>query len=232
MKKKIKITLLIILAIIVLSVGGFLIYASDYYHAKDIAIEAISVDDDISYYKDRVVMKPSEPTDTGIIFYPGAKVEFTSYIPIFQQLKQQNYTCILLKMPLNFAFLNKNAADGVFSDFSEIKHWYIVGHSLGGAMASAYTSDNLDKIDGLILLGAYVYGDVPKDKSLTIYGTEDLGLDTTKVDETGNVLVIEGGNHSQFGNYGKQKGDGEAKISWEEQQEITVNAIIDFIENK
>ena len=33
---------------------------------------------------------------------------------------------------------------------------------------------------------------------------------------------MEGGNHSQFGNYGEQKGDGKATISAEEQQRQTV----------
>ncbi len=43
-------------------------------------------------------------------------------------------------------------------------------------------------------------------------------------------LCIEGGNHAGFGNYGKQKGDGEAKISSEEQQKQTLEAITQMID--
>ena len=38
--------------------------------------------------------------------------------------------------------------------------------------------------------------------------------------------VIEGGNHAQFGNYGKQKGDGEASVSDVKQQQETVEIIL------
>ena len=44
-------------------------------------------------------------------------------------------------------------------------------------------------------------------------------------------IVIEGGNHSNFGDYGQQRGDGEASISNNEQISITKNAVINFINN-
>ena len=49
------------------------------------------------------------------------------------------------------------------------------------------------------------------------------------INYTENIVIIEGGNHAQFGNYGKQKGDPDATISAEEQQTIAVNAIVEFI---
>ena len=50
-----------------------------------------------------------------------------------------------------------------------------------------------------------------------------------KIDYTENVVIIEGGNHAQFGNYGPQKGDTPAAVSDTEQQAITVSAITDFV---
>lgn len=47
-----------------------------------------------------------------------------------------------------------------------------------------------------------------------------------------NIVAVEGGNHAQFGNYGKQRGDAEATISREEQQDITVEAINKFLMSK
>ena len=41
-------------------------------------------------------------------------------------------------------------------------------------------------------------------------------------------VVIKGGNHAQFGNYGEQAGDGTATISREEQQDQTAKAILEF----
>ncbi|PKM69584.1 MAG: carboxymethylenebutenolidase, partial [Firmicutes bacterium HGW-Firmicutes-18] len=137
-------------------------------------------------------------------------------------------TCILVKMPFNMAIFNSNAAERIIDQFPEIKNWYIAGHSMGGAMASNYASKNQDKIKGLILMGAYIYGDYPDEKALTIYGTFNTSV-AEKIDYTKNIVVIEGGNHAQFGNYGKQKGDPDATISREEQQDIAVEAIKEFL---
>ena len=39
-------------------------------------------------------------------------------------------------------------------------------------------------------------------------------------------VVIDGGNHAGFGNYGKQDGDGEATVSPEEQQRRKAREIL------
>lgn len=43
-------------------------------------------------------------------------------------------------------------------------------------------------------------------------------------------VIIEGGNHSNFGDYGFQRHDGVSSISKEEQINITKQTIMDFIE--
>ena len=45
-------------------------------------------------------------------------------------------------------------------------------------------------------------------------------------------LIIEGGNHAQFGNYGKQSGDGEATIDPSEQQNQTIEFVIKSLQFK
>jgi hypothetical protein len=81
------------------------------------------------------------------------------------------------------------------------------------------------------LLGAYIYGDYPEENALTIYGSFNTSV-AEKINYMENIVVIEGGNHAQFGNYGKQKGDPDATISREEQQDKAVEAIKEFLENK
>ena len=131
-------------------------------------------------------------------------------------------------MPFNMAIFNANAADKIINENIDIKHWYIAGHSMGGAMASSYAAKNQDKVEGLILLGSYIYGDYPEDKALTIYGSLNQSVED-KINYTKNIIEIEGGNHAQFGNYGFQKGDLEATILAEEQQDISVDAIDLFL---
>ena len=86
-------------------------------------------------------------------------------------------------------------------------------------------------ISGDILMGAYIYGDYPDEKTLTIYGSLNQSVED-HIDYTENIVEIQGGNHAQFGNYGPQKGDLPAEISAQEQQSQTVAAIQDFLWGK
>lgn len=218
---------IVVVAIIAILCSGFLIYVNDFYKAEPTAISLLE-SDDIEIIDNFTILKGS--TDTGIIFYPGAKVEAISYLPILDKLRQVGFTCVLVEMPYNMAIFNVKGAKDVFDipSLSYIEDWYISGHSMGGGMASSFASDNENLFEGLILMGAYVYGDYPTEKSLTIYGTHNSNLEE-KINYTDNIIIIDGGNHAQFGNYGKQKGDPDADISAEEQQNITVDAIIDFV---
>ncbi|MDF2586893.1 MAG: alpha/beta fold hydrolase [Anaerocolumna sp.] len=229
MKKRLKIALITIISMVVLLTGAFFIYASDYYRAEDVAIEVMNNGDSISVKDNLIILSPTIPNDTALIFYPGAKVEHIAYLPILEKIKEScGITCILVKMPFNMAIFDSNAADKIIDQFPDIKNWYIGGHSMGGAMASNYASKHQDKVNGLILLGAYIYGEYPDDDALTVYGTFNTSV-AEKINYTENIVAIEGGNHAQFGNYGKQKGDHDATITSEEQQIITVEAIKQFI---
>ena len=91
-------------------------------------------------------------------------------------------------------------------------------------------------LDGVILCAAYpaVRLEEPL-RELVLYGSEDgvLNMDALrKADDYAPAdhteYVIRGGNHAQFGDYGIQKGDGEAVISARDQQEEAVEVILQF----
>ena len=214
----------IVLLILAILTGLFFWYVSDYYPADETALEVMSQDSGITVQDNLTILSPTYPTDTAIIFYPGAKVEAEAYLPLLDQIRQTGVTCILVHMPFNMAIFDANAAEVVIVRFPEIQHWYMAGHSMGGAMASKYASDHPDQVEGLILMGAYIYGDYPDEKTLTIYGSLNQSVED-HIDYTKNIVEIEGGNHAQFGNYGPQKGDPPATISAREQQAQTVAAI-------
>lgn len=218
----------IVLLILVILAGAFFWYVSDYYRAEDVALEVIAQDRGISVQDNLTILSPTDPTNTAIIFYPGAKVEAEAYLPLLDQIRQAGVTCILVHMPFHMAIFDADAAEEVISQFPEFQHWYIAGHSMGGAMASKFASDHPDQVDGLILMGAYIYGDYPAEDTLTIYGSLNQSV-ADHIDYTENIVEIEGGNHAQFGNYGPQKGDLPATISAEEQQKQTVEAIQAFL---
>ena len=229
MKKRLKIILITILSLILVFTGTFFIYVSDYYRSDGVAVAAMKGEPSLRVQGNLTILEPAAPSETALIFYPGAKVENTAYLPILEKIKQScGITCILVKMPFNMAVFDVNAADKVIEQFPQIKNWYIGGHSMGGAMASDYASKHQDKVKGLILMGAYLYGDYPAENALTVYGTLNTSV-AEKINYTANVVAIKGGNHAQFGNYGKQKGDPDAAISSEEQQNSTVQAIKEFL---
>ena len=226
--KKLWIFLAAVLLVCAGLAGAFAWYVSDYYRAENTALEVLAQDNNITVQDNLTVLSPSYPTDTALIFYPGAKVEAEAYLPLLDQIRQTGVTCILVHMPFNMAIFDWDAAEDILPWFPEIQHWYMAGHSMGGAMASQFASEHPEQLDGLILLGAYIYGDYPDDDALTVYGSLNQSVED-HIDYTENIVEIQGGNHAQFGNYGPQKGDHPATISAQEQQEQTVAAIEDFI---
>ena len=241
-KKKSKIAKKVIIgfaSFLLILMGAFLIYTSGYYHADDIAIQEARNDGniDISNINGALVFDPGN-ADTALIFYPGGKVEYTAYEPLMIKIAQKGILCILPKMPFNLAVFDINAAETFISQKTEILHWYIGGHSLGGSMAASYAAKNSDKIEGLILLASYSTADISSGniRVLSIYGSNDGVLNKESYQKNKNNLpvnfteiVLQGGNHAGFGCYGPQKGDGEADITSKQQQADTAQAIAEFI---
>ena len=232
MKRLLKKIAVVLLTIIILFITAFFIYTSIYYKAENVAVNALNQDIKSGRAKEEkqyILLPSNTQTDTALIFYPGGKVEATAYYPLLSKISSHGITCILVKMPFHLAVFNPSAADKIMEENPDIKNWYIGGHSLGGAMASSYMASHPDSFNGLILLGAYPYGDIDTQKALVLYGTMDGVLSRKKIKEAADVIPIEGGNHAGFGNYGSQKGDGVSLISGEDQQEITTDAILKFI---
>ncbi len=234
MKKTIKKLLFITPVIILVMIA---IYLNTYYKADKSVydlIESSSVD--VKENKNGYLFD-GEGKDDLIIFYPGAKVEAIAYTPLLLELAQNNIDCYLVKMPFNIAILNSNAADIIIKNY-KYDNYYMMGHSLGGAMASVYTSKNEDKVKGLILLAAYSTEKIKKVNTLSIYGNMDNVLNKENYNKNktniNNITeyIIEGANHSGFAYYGEQKGDNKAAILKEEQIKTTTSIIINFITEK
>lgn len=72
----------IVLLIPAILAGAFFWYVSDYYRAEDVALEVMARDSGITVQNNLTILSPTYPTDTAIIFYPGAKVEAEAYLPL------------------------------------------------------------------------------------------------------------------------------------------------------
>lgn len=230
-----KIILAIVLVIVAVTGVSFGIYISDYYRPDDTAMEILENPGDVSILQDdkgNYTVLPQKAGDTGIIFYPGGKVDERAYLPLLKKYAENGITCILVKMPFHLAVFNMNGADGIQKQYPRITKWYLAGHSLGGAMAAVYIARHVSEYQGLILLGAYSTKDL-SDTDLTVVwidGDQDGVINQKQVlknqdhyPENTYVFMIAGGNHAQFGSYGVQKGDGQASISAKEQWQETVD---------
>lgn len=223
-----------------LCLGGFFIYTLDFYHADyDDAIRALTETEDLKIYteEDMVIFKPENPV-AGVIIYPGGKVEPTAYSPLARQLAENDILCIITSMPFNLAVFDIKAAEKPMEMFAHIENWYIGGHSLGGSMAASFAAENTDKIKGLVLLAAYSTADLSAADMavLSVYGSQDGVLNMEKYTQYYSNLpqntvevVIDGGNHRQFGSYGPQDKDGTSTIPSDVQLSQTVSAIVDII---
>lgn len=240
MKKKIIFSIIIVL--ILFLVGGTVYYINDYYHAEETAVSLITTPQKnitVTEENDVFAFKPQNATK-GVIFYPGGKVEAKAYAPLMYALAEEGVLSILVTMPGNLAVLDMNAAEGIREQYPKIESWYMAGHSLGGSMAASFVAENADNFDGIILLASYSTADLSNSglDVLSIYGSNDGVLNIEKYEEYKTNLpenfsefVIDGGCHAYFGAYGEQDGDKKAEITREEQIEITVNEIKQFINN-
>ena len=92
---------------------------------------------------------------------------------------------------------------------------------------------------GLVLLASYPADETGSMPFLSIYGDRDGVLNRESYEksrafwpEGAEELVIPGGNHAQFGDYGPQRGDGAASITQDEQQTQTAQAILHWIQTQ
>ncbi len=236
MKKRTKRLILIPVLVLAILCGSFVWYVNDYYHAVDVS-QAMTSSGDVTVTEIKNGYLFDGPGEsTALIFYPGAKVEASAYAPLLRLLSENGIDCFLVKMPCNLAFFGINRASEIQNSY-DYDHWYLAGHSLGGAMAASYASKHLSSFDALILLASYSTSDlsVATFPVLSLYGSNDGVLNREKLETYRSMMpaqyqeyVIEGGNHAGFGSYGAQSGDGAASISAEEQWQQTVSYILQF----
>ncbi len=233
-----------ILGILLLAVIGFIAWGLVIPKPMPEALAAMQSDSQVTVTTDPwIVFQPIEQTPTtGLIIYPGGRVDPRAYAPIAHAIAAQGYLVVIVPMPLNLAVFGSNRAASVIQDYPEIQHWIIGGHSLGGSMAALYADKHRDQIDGLALWASYPASSNDLSDSTikvsSIYGVED-GLATKEKIDASRALLpadttwvqIEGGNHAQFGWYGDQPGDNPATVSRTEQQAQIIQATMNLLQS-
>ena len=187
----------------------------------------------------------------GLIFFPGGMVQPEAYAPMSRTIAEHGYTVFIVKLPFGSAPLKSQEADvinqalEIISSNTSIQHWFVGGHSRGAAIASRFAYKHGEAFDGLVLIGTSHPKEAAFDLSNStlavtkIYATNDGLASMAEVEANAIYLpanttwvLIEGGNHSQFGYFGKLLFDNPATLSREQQQKLTIEAILSALSRK
>jgi len=232
-----------LLAVLLIAAIGFTVWASTPPQPEPMALNSLNANQNVDFQRvdNWLVFTPTgAQAQTGLILYPGGRVDPRAYAPHARDIAEAGFTVVVVPMPLNFAFLGIDRANEVIDAFQNIDTWTIGGHSLGGAMAVEFADANPSKVEGLILWASYPAENTNLSDSdlalLSIYASND-GLATPEDIEASRGRLpqdtiwveIEGGNHAGFGWYGPQNGDGALTINKSEQQAQIVSATVEFL---
>jgi predicted alpha/beta-hydrolase family hydrolase len=187
--------------------------------------------------------QPNSPNEVGLIFICGAGVSAEAYAPLLRPIAERGYPTFIVKLPFRIAPFESHKqtaidrACSIVASHPEFSKWVVAGHSLGGALACRVVQNNLAAFSGLALVGTTHpkrddLSDLPM-PVVKIVATNDGVAPIDKVNANKPLLpahtiyvLLDGGNHSQFGHYGHQLLDRRASISREAQQEATRDAML------
>jgi len=237
-----RILLAVLIFLPVLLAGGFFLWALTPAQPMPEALAALDSDSVVSVEIDPwLTFSPNETTPTtGFIFYPGGRVDARAYAPQARAIAEQGYLAVIVPVPLNLAFFGVGKAGDVISAHPGIDSWVVGGHSLGGVAAAMYAERDSVAVDGIAFWASYPSDDISQlplavasiSASNDGLSTPDM-IDASRSDLPSDTLfvVIEGGNHAQFGWYGEQSGDNPATINRLEQQHQTVEATVQLLQD-
>lgn len=240
--KRVRISAGALIFVVLTSLGGVAWWNSQTYPASEAALQALQSDDRVvvTQADGLITFEPvNRQASIGFILYPGAGVDYRAYAPVLHQIAARGHFAAVVRVPLNLAFFDSGAANRVMELYPAIQHWAVGGHSLGGVAASGFVEANLDRIAGLVLWASYPADDAlaaAPVQVISIYGTNDMaGMEPfdrsrAQLPMGAQFVVIDGGNHAQFGSYGPQRGDNPAGISAEEQWTQIVEATAQFLD--
>jgi hypothetical protein len=173
-----------------------------------------------------------------VIFFQGGLTDPKAYAPLCRKLAENGFTCHLIKMDWRMPQYDYKKTLKLFKLGSG--NYVIGGHSQGGKMAAQIVYENPTLFKGLFLLGTSHPRDIDLSSlsipTMKIYAEKD-GLasvheileNKNKLPKNSKLILLKGGNHSQFGYLGKLLMDNSADISLEEQQRQTVLYILEFL---
>ncbi|MTI29801.1 alpha/beta family hydrolase [Xanthovirga aplysinae] len=216
----------------------FFIWQWSTYQSRNLPKDIFSENDQISVTenKDEIIFKPNFTQNTSeVIFFQGGLTDPKAYAPLCRKIAENGFTCHLIKMAWRLPQYDYQKVSKLFDLRS--RKYIIGGHSQGGKMAAQFVYENPSSMTGLFLMGTSHPRDINLSNlsipTLKVYAEKD-GLASIpevleyeeKLPKNSTLILIKGGNHSQFGYLGKLFMDNSADISLENQQKETLSYLI------
>lgn len=210
-------------------VFAFMCFQWSSYQSKGFNHNLLNTTSEVSVEEDhtKISFIAKEQKKLEILFFPGGLVDPKSYIPLGRSIGELGYNFHIIKMPWRMSTKGYNNIKNLF-DLNQNKDFILGGHSQGGKMAAQFVFENPTLMSGLMLLGTSHPRDIDLSNidipTIKIYAELDGLASVQEVLENQNKLpkraelkLIQGGNHSQFGYFGRILFDKKATISRKEQ---------------
>jgi hypothetical protein len=225
----------------------FFIWQWSAYQARSLPENTFLDDQSITVTEssDKITFQPGIARNSSeIIFFQGGLTDPKAYAPLCRKIAENGFTCHLIKMDWRLPQYDYQKITHLFN--LNKGHYILGGHSQGGKMASQFVYENPKLMKGLFLLGTSHPRDVDLSgltiPTIKLYGEHD-GLasvaevmdNKAKLPQKATLTLIAGGNHAQFGYLGKLLTDDAPEINLQEQQRLTLEALIrhfEYIEKK
>lgn len=218
------------------------------YRASAAAQAALISDDQVTVTREdgTWIFSPSTGRDRSrarLLFFPGALVNPVAYAPLARAVASAGYEATILELPRRGAFGGADdpemfaRARALIRPGRDSIPWVVAGHSRGAVVTTKLAAERPAGLAGLVFIGS----SHPRDVSLAaltipvtkIVGTRDGLASPDEVRANSHNLPastrwvwVEGGNHSQFGWYGFQPGDGRARVSADRQRSEMIQALL------
>ena len=107
MRRILRNTLLFIITLFLIVAVGFVIWGETPARPMPEAMAALPSDSQVQVTTGKwLVFAPTATQpNTGLILYPGGRVDYRAYAPTARQIAEQGYLVIIVRMPLNLAVL-------------------------------------------------------------------------------------------------------------------------------
>jgi pimeloyl-ACP methyl ester carboxylesterase len=194
---------------------------------------------------DSLIFSPRVAKSPGLIFICGSGIAAAAYAPLLRPVADAGYPVVIVRLPYRFAPLEAHRQATVQRVRAMVRprpgsRWVVAGHSLGAALACRVMRQAPPGVAALVLVGTTH----PRDFDLSslripvtkVYATHDgiapvekARANSSRLPPGTSWVEIKGGNHSQFGSYGRQLFDGKATIDRPAQQRATRAVLLEVL---